>query len=61
MSIDDDYYDLEDHLVKTGYAGPWDRVANHMDLLENANDKLIQENNELRCTIRTMMSLKEEE
>ncbi len=58
MSIDDDYFDIDDHFEKLDMYPVWDRYAKHTAHIENENEELRKQNNDLRNAIRVMIGIK---
>ncbi len=52
MSIDDDFYDIEARLKKTGLQSAFERFSKHTANLEKENERLLKENGELKTTLK---------
>ena len=59
MSIDDDYYDIEDALGKP-MADTWERLSQHFKAVELDNENLRKRNGELELTVKTMMGIRDQ-
>lgn len=57
MSIDDDYFEVAEHVKGTNVEEAFDRFSTYTKEYELDNDRLRKRNEQLETTIRTMMGL----